>query len=46
MNVLVTEGRYDRAFVEKYGHGFDKFVAEVGQYTPEWGRRRPASRDD
>jgi thiosulfate reductase/polysulfide reductase chain A len=36
MNVLVTEGRYDKAFVEKYGHGFDKFVAEIRQYTPEW----------
>ena len=38
-NVLVTEGRYDRAFVEKYGHGFDKFVAEIKSYTPEWAAR-------
>ena len=36
MNVLVTENRYDRAFVEKYGIGFDKFAAEIAQYTPEW----------
>ena len=36
MNVLVSEGRYDRAFVEKYGHGFDKFAAEIKGYTPEW----------
>ena len=36
MNVLVTEGRYDKAFVEKYGHGFDKFVAEIKDNTPEW----------
>ena len=36
MNVLVAEGRYDKAFVEKYGHGFDKFSAEIRQYTPEW----------
>ena len=36
MNVLVTEGRYDKAFVEKHGHGFDKFVAEIKDYTPEW----------
>ncbi|MCX7894062.1 MAG: molybdopterin-dependent oxidoreductase [Burkholderiales bacterium] len=35
-NVLVTEGRYDKAFVEKYGTGFDRFAAEVKQYTPEW----------
>ena len=36
MNVLVTEGRYDAAFVAKYGHGFDKFAAEIAKYTPEW----------
>ncbi len=35
-NVLVTEGRYDRAFVEKHGYGFDKFVAEIKTRTPEW----------
>ena len=36
MNVLVTEGRYDTAFVAKYGHGFDKFALEIAKYTPEW----------
>jgi len=36
MNLLVTEGRYDQAFVAKYGHGFDKFVAEIKGYTVEW----------
>ncbi len=35
-NLLVTEGRYDKAFVEKYGHGFDKFAAAIKGYTPEW----------
>jgi len=35
-NVLVTEGRYDREFVEKHGHGFDKFVAAIKDNTPEW----------
>ncbi|MFO1314200.1 MAG: molybdopterin-dependent oxidoreductase [Burkholderiales bacterium] len=35
-NVLVNEGRYDRAFVEKHGHGFDKFVAAIRDNTPEW----------
>ena len=35
-NLLVTEGRYDKAFVERYGHGFDKFVAEIKAYTPQW----------
>lgn len=36
MNLLVTEGRYDKAFVDQYGHGFDKFAAELKPYTPEW----------
>lgn len=36
MNVLVSEGRYDREFVGRYGHGFDKFVAQIKAYTPEW----------
>jgi thiosulfate reductase/polysulfide reductase chain A len=35
-NVLVTEGRYDREFVEEHGHGFDKFVAAIKDNTPEW----------
>jgi thiosulfate reductase/polysulfide reductase chain A len=36
INVVVTEGRYDRAFVERHGVGFEKFAAEVARYTPEW----------
>ena len=36
MNLLVTEGRYDKAFVEKHGHEFHRFVAEIKDYTPEW----------
>jgi thiosulfate reductase/polysulfide reductase chain A len=36
MNLLVTEGRYDQAFVAQYGHGFDKFAAEIKGYTVEW----------
>jgi thiosulfate reductase/polysulfide reductase chain A len=35
-NVLVAEGRYDRAFVEKHGLGFDKFAAAIKDNTPEW----------
>ena len=36
MNLLVTEGRYNKAFVTQYGHGFDKFAAEIKGYTPDW----------
>ncbi len=34
-NVIINEGLYDRAFVEKYVHGWDKFVERVNQYSPE-----------
>lgn len=36
MNVMISEGIYDKEFVEKYGFGFEAFAAEVSQYTPEW----------
>ena len=36
MSVIVREKLYDVEYVNKYGHGFDKFAAEVSQYTPEW----------
>jgi thiosulfate reductase/polysulfide reductase chain A len=36
MNVVVSEGRYDQAFVEKHGHGFAEFVEEIKHATPEW----------
>ncbi len=36
MNVLVTEGRYDKEFVQKHGFGFPQFAAEISSFTPEW----------
>jgi len=34
--VIVSEGRYDRTFVNKYTHGFDEFKRLLRQnYTPE-----------
>lgn len=36
MGVIVREKIYDAEYVNKYGYGFDKFAAEVSQYTPEW----------
>ena len=35
MNVLITEGIYNKEFVEKYTMGFDKLVEHVREYTPE-----------
>ncbi len=36
MGVIVREKLYDADYISKYGYGFDKFAAEVSQYTPEW----------
>ncbi|MBB5046224.1 formate dehydrogenase major subunit [Rhodopseudomonas rhenobacensis] len=35
-NVLITEGLYDRDFVEKYTEGFEEYKATVAKYTPEY----------
>ena len=32
MNLLVTEGRYDREFVAAHGHGFERFAEEIFRY--------------
>lgn len=36
MNVIIGEGLYDKAYVEKYTTGFDKLQAHVKPFTPEW----------
>ena len=36
MNVLVSEGLYDKDYVAQYGFGFDAFAAEIAANTPEW----------
>ena len=36
LNVVIAEGLHDRAFVEKWTHGFDVLAEHVAQYTPEW----------
>ncbi len=43
-NVLVAEGRYDKEFVAKHGHGFDKFVAAIKDNTPEWAAEETGDR--
>ncbi len=34
-NVIISEGLYDREFVENYVHGWDKFVERVHEYSLE-----------
>ena len=36
LNVVITEQLFDRAFVEKWTHGFDALAQRVAQYTPQW----------
>lgn len=36
IHVLIRENKYDKNFVEKYTHGFDKLAEHVREYTPEW----------
>ncbi len=36
INVIVTEGLYDSAFIEEQTVGFDKLVPHIDPYTPEW----------
>ena len=35
LNVIVNEGLYDKAFVEKWTVGFDKLKEHIQQYSPE-----------
>ena len=36
LNVIISENRHDKAFVDAYCVGFDKLAEHVKQYTPEW----------
>lgn len=36
MNVIISEGLYDKDYVASYTSGFDKLAEHVRQYTPEW----------
>ncbi len=36
MNVIVSEGLYDRDYVAAHGFGFEQFAADLAPWTPEW----------
>ena len=36
MHVIVSEGLYDRDYIEKYAIGFDELKAHLADKTPEW----------
>jgi len=35
INVIISENLYDKEFVDKWCHGFDKLSSRVKEYTPE-----------
>jgi thiosulfate reductase/polysulfide reductase chain A len=39
LNVLINEELYDKAYVDKWFHGFDALKDFVQQYTPEWAEK-------
>jgi thiosulfate reductase/polysulfide reductase chain A len=36
MNVLISEGTYDKEYIANHGQGFPELAAHVGEFTPEW----------
>ena len=36
IETIITEGLYDREFVEKYSFGFDRLAEHIRPFTPEW----------
>ncbi len=38
-HVLIKEGKYDRAFVDSWCHGFDRYKERVEQYPPDTAAR-------
>ena len=36
MNVIIEENLYDQDFISKHTLGFEKLVAHIGQFTPQW----------
>jgi formate dehydrogenase (coenzyme F420) alpha subunit len=39
MHVIIKENLYDKEFVERWTHGFEKLVPHVEPYTPEWAEK-------
>jgi len=36
INVIISENRYNKQFVDAYTTGFDELAASITDYTPEW----------
>ncbi len=36
IHIIINEGLYDKAYVQKYTYGFEQLKNHVQKYTPEW----------
>lgn len=43
-HVLIRDGLFDQAFIEKYTVGFDQVKSSIGQYTPQWAEQETGIR--
>jgi anaerobic selenocysteine-containing dehydrogenase len=39
MHVIIKENLFDKNFVERWTHGFDKLVSHIEPYTPGWAEK-------
>jgi anaerobic selenocysteine-containing dehydrogenase len=39
MHVIIRENLFDKNFVQRWTHGFDKLVSHIEPYTPEWAEK-------
>lgn len=39
MHVIIKEKLYDKDFIEKWTHGFEKLVPHIETYTPQWAEK-------
>jgi thiosulfate reductase/polysulfide reductase chain A len=39
INIIISEGWYDKEYLDTYASGFDELAAAVKEYTPEWAAR-------
>lgn len=46
MNVIISEGLYDRDYIERYAYGFEQLEEHVKTFTPEWAYPRTGIEPD
>jgi thiosulfate reductase / polysulfide reductase chain A len=46
MHVIVSEGLYDREYIDRYAFGFDQLRAHLAAYSPEWAYPRTGLEPD